>query len=170
MTKKEATDTNSKKLYELGYLLVSSIAEDHVAAEVEAIKSAITKAEAEIVSEDSPKLIPLAYSMVHGASGQKKKFDKAYFGWIKFTAEATSVEFINRFCHEHEQFLRFMIVKTVKDEPQSAPRAHLKTVVAESSSASQHLTPETTPEVAKKLDKKPLDEAELDKTLERLVI
>jgi ribosomal protein S6 len=167
MAKEQSAGTNSKKLYELGYLLVPTIAEENISTEAEAVKAIINKAEGEIVAEDSPKLISLAYSMVHGASGQKKKFDKAYFGWVKFNAEAAAAEFIKKVCHSDTRFLRFMIVKTVKDEPQTvAPRAHLKTVVASGPAVKEHVPTEIPAEA----DKKPVDEVELDKTLERLAV
>lgn len=164
MATEQMSDTNNKKIYELGYLLVPTLTEEQVPAEVEAIKAILTKAEVEVISEDSPKLIPLAYQMVHGTSGQKKKFDKAYFGWIKFQGQAAAAEFIKQKCDIYEHFLRFMIIKTVKDEPQSSPRVSLKTVVASSPVARPEST-ETSPEASKQS----IDEAELEKTLESIV-
>ncbi len=166
MATEHMPDTNSKKLYELGYLLVPVIAENNLAAEVEAIKALLKKAEVEIISEDFPKLIPLAYPMTHGGSGKKEKFDKAYFGWIKFQGQATAAEFIKRGCDAYEHFLRFLIIKTVKDELQSAARTNLRTVAAASPIARMDQPLEASDDVAKMA----VDEDELEKTLESIVV
>jgi ribosomal protein S6 len=61
----ETNDLQEKKskVYELGYLLAPSIAEEQVAGEVQNIKSVLDKFEAITITEDFPKLRPLAYMM-----------------------------------------------------------------------------------------------------------
>ncbi len=165
MATEQMSDTNGKKIYELGYLLVPTLTEEQIPAEVKVIKDMLKKADVEVISEDSPKLISLMYQMVHGVSGQKKKFDKAYFGWVKFQGQAAAAEFLKRECDAYEHFLRFMIIKTVKDEAQSSPRVSLKTVVATSPAPRIDAT-----ETSHETEKQPINEAELEKTLESLVV
>ena len=84
MSKKATVAKNSEeKIYEVGYHIISSVSEENVPKEVEKIKSYLAKEKAVIISEEAPKLRPLAYSIKKAFGGTYKTFDKAYFGFIK---------------------------------------------------------------------------------------
>ena len=73
-----------EKIYEIGYHIISSVAEEQIPAEVAKVKEYLAKENAVIISEETPVLRPLAYPIKKAAGGLYKTYDKAYFGFIKF--------------------------------------------------------------------------------------
>jgi transketolase len=56
------------KVYEVGYIIVPTVAPDHVAKEVDALKAILSKNKAEVISEEFP--IPLTRIGVENKFGQ----------------------------------------------------------------------------------------------------
>src|SRR3989338_5817560 len=79
-------DSNSK-VYELGYLLVPSIKEEDVPVSYGNLKELILSLGGELVSDQLPKIITLAYSMQRVTANIRSRFSTAYFGWTKFVIE-----------------------------------------------------------------------------------
>lgn len=125
MEKKETVETKiDEKVYEVGYHLVSSIAEENILAEVEKIKQILNKENAVIISEENPKLRPLAYIIKKAFSGTYKKFDKAYFGFIKFSlTEGGDITKIDSFMKSNEPVLRYIVIKTVRENTMFYPKS-----------------------------------------------
>jgi ribosomal protein S6 len=156
----ETTETNNEKrvkVYEVGYLLLPTIPEEHLATEVQAIKTAIEKEEGVFITEDFPKLRPLAYTMRKASAGQNQKFDKAYFGWIKFEVNPVAVPVITRELEKNGNILRSMVIATVRENTMFAQKAVFR--------------PGTdTPADATEEPKEKMSEEEIDKTIENLVV
>src|SRR3989344_5197296 len=93
MIKEETNNKGSDglKLYEVGYLLAPTITEDKVAGEVSGIKSILEQNKTLLFSEEFPKLKLLTYTMAKTVGTAKQKFDRGYFGWIKFEAESSAL-------------------------------------------------------------------------------
>jgi len=125
MEKKEKTEVKiDEKVYEVGYHLVSSIAEENIPAEVEKIKQVLNKENAVIISEENPKLRPLAYTIKKAFGGTYKKFDKAYFGFIKFAlTEGGDITKIDSFMKSNESVLRYLVIKTVRENTMFYPKS-----------------------------------------------
>lgn len=103
------------QVYEIGYHIVSSIAEENVPKEVETVKALLSDVKAEIIAEDAPKLTNLAYSISKATGGLRRKFDKAYFGWIKFELETEAVPGLKKKLDGLENVLRYLLIKTVHE-------------------------------------------------------
>jgi len=112
---KTANKTDTSKIYEIGYLLVSSLPDEKIPGEVEEIKNVIAKAEGEVISSEDPILIDLAYPMVKVAGATRQKYSRGYFGWVKFEGEPTSLETIKKTLDLSSTILRYLIVKTVRE-------------------------------------------------------
>ena len=110
----EKTEGNSK-VYELGYLLVPSIKEEDVPASYGNLKELVTSFGGEIISDDMPKSIALAYTMAKVTSNVRKKYNQAYFGWIKFTMDSQKVLELKAKLDLDASIIRFLILKTVKE-------------------------------------------------------
>ncbi len=116
------TDINSR-VYELGYLLVPTIAPEEVPAVYGDLKNLIASTmKSEVVSDEMPKLITLAYPMQKVVSNVRSKFDTAYFGWIKFTMSPEQVLELKKRFDLDPKIIRFMIIKTVKENTIAAKR------------------------------------------------
>ncbi|MCC2631058.1 MAG: Ribosomal protein [Candidatus Paceibacter sp.] len=145
------------KVYEVGYLLLPTIPEEHLATEVQNIKSVIEKHEGAFITEDFPKLRPLAYEMRKSSAGQSHKFDKAYFGWIKFEVNGSSVPALTKELEKNQNILRFMVINTIRENTMYTQ----KTIFRPTEGAVVEETGEP---------KEKMSEEEIDKTIENLVV
>lgn len=104
-----------KKVYEVGYLIVSSIPEEKVGVEVEAIEAIVAKEKGEIISGEKPALKELAYTMIKEATGRHHRFTEGYFGWIKFEIATDSIEAVKKAIDARENILRYILMITVRE-------------------------------------------------------
>ena len=110
-------DTNTEGVvYEIGFHLIPLVSEDEVASHVSTIKSTLDEAGARVISEEFPTLRELAYSISKKVRGSKESFDSAYFGWIKFESASEAIEDIDEAMRDFEEVLRFIIVKTLRED------------------------------------------------------
>jgi len=103
------------KVYELGIHLLPTLSEADVQIEFSKIKSNIEKLEGEIISESTPLMFKLAYEIPKTIKAQKKWYETAFFGWVKFELEASKLVVFEKFVKELEDTLRYLIVKTVRE-------------------------------------------------------
>ena len=162
MTSKDTADQADNRIYEVGFHIVSSIPEEKLSAELTAVKDLLEKSGAIFISEDFPKLKPLSYQMTKVVGAKHLKFDTAYFGSVKFEMNPENVEFVKKAMELSETILRFLIVKTVRENTMSVIKpAYRPTEV------------KPIPGLDNKKDapvKSPVSEAELDKTIDALVV
>jgi ribosomal protein S6 len=102
-------------IYEVGYLLIPTISEEQLPGEVEKIKAVISKNNGTFISDEMPKLRNLAYTMRKSVGGGYNKYEKAYFGWVKFETEISSVPEIQKEINKNESILRSIIITTVRE-------------------------------------------------------
>lgn len=148
---------STKKLYEVGYLLIPLIPEDKVVDEVNVFRSHIENAGGFIVSEEQPKMRKLAYDIKQrGIVSKKLRFNDAYFGWIKFNATSEEVLAVKDSFDKNDKVLRFIIIKTTKDIPR-VPR--VGTGIAKPKG-----------DALKKDDKVVMSDQDLDKEIDQLLV
>ncbi len=127
MEKKETVARDDARVYEIGYLVVSSVPEEKVAAEVDAIKSVITKNGGEFIGEEFPKLRPLAYMMRKEVGSVKSRYNDAYFGWVKFDIDPSMLKDIKAALDTQQTILRYLLVNTVRENTYLGQKAFAKT-------------------------------------------
>lgn len=150
------------QVYELGYHIVSTVAEEGLPKEVEALKAIVLKDGGSLVSEGEPKLINLAYSMTKSVADAKKKFDTAYFGWIKFETKSELMPMIKKAVDANPHVLRYLLIKTVRENTMFTPKLNVRAPGKEEA-----------PKPAKKSTKASSEKAsveELDKSIDELVL
>jgi len=122
---KETTfEETVSRVYELGFHFLPTIAEADVPVQFSQLKSIIEKQGGEFISEDAPKLIKLAYKMSKTIKAQKMHYENAYFGWVKFTLDADKLDAIEKEVKAFDPILRFIIVKTVKENTMVTSGVH----------------------------------------------
>ncbi len=109
-------------IYEAGYHIVPTLAEDLIPAEVEKVKAFITDLGGEIISEGAPELKTLAYPISKTVKSIKSTYGKAYFTWVKFSLSPESVEKVKAMFDASETTLRYLIISTVKESTLMADR------------------------------------------------
>ncbi|OGI94453.1 hypothetical protein A3A03_02765 [Candidatus Nomurabacteria bacterium RIFCSPLOWO2_01_FULL_40_18] len=115
MQAKESNSENKINIYELGYLLVPTIKEEDFGVVYGNLKELVTSFGGEIIADDMPKMTNLAFSMQKVTSNVRSKFDTAYFGWIKFAMETEKVSELKKRLDLDPNFIRFLILKTVRE-------------------------------------------------------
>jgi len=114
-------DVNSR-VYELGYLLVPTISEEDVPVVFGNLKELVSSLGGIAISDEMPRMIPLAYLMVKVVANLRNKFNTAYFGWVKFTMDSDKILELKKKLDLDPNFIRFLILKTVKENTIAAKR------------------------------------------------
>ena len=160
----EDTADNEAKIYEIGFHILPSIAPEKLAAEVSAVKEVMEKKKSSFISEDFPKLKQLSYSIRKQVQGKYQKFNSAYFGWVKFETEPEMLLEIKKELDKNTNILRYLIIKTVRENTLAS--ATQKALL----NKGEGVRPPTR-EAKKEVEvKAPVSEAELDKTIEELIV
>ncbi len=110
----ETTGTDAR-VYELAYLFVPTLTEEVVAGSFGTLKNLLTDSGAEMISEEMPKMMQLAYEMNRTIANKKTWFSDGYFGWIKFSIDPEKLPGIEEIMKRDETMLRYMIIKTVRE-------------------------------------------------------
>ncbi len=103
------------KVYELGYHLIPTLAEEEVPQYVNKIKDALDSYGAVVISEEMPKKIDLAYTMFPTVNNKKQKFAKGYFGWIKFEVDTESAHSFKKDLEIMDEVFRSLLIVTVRE-------------------------------------------------------
>ncbi len=157
---------DAKKVYEIGYLLVSSIPREKVADVAATLKEVLSKKGAEIIGEEAPELIPLSYTMIKKIGTSNHRFDQAFFGWVKFELSTKEIEEVKKTLDLHPDMLRFLLITTVKENTylgKKAPVAPGLIVSTAEGVPAEAATPEALPE------DKPASIEEMDKSIDEMV-
>lgn len=110
------------KVYEVGYLLVPTVSMENVPAIYGNLKELVLSLNGEIIADDIPKMINLAYAMQKVINNVRSKFNTAYFGWIKFGMDTLKVLELKKKLDLDSNFIRFLILKTVRENTIAAKR------------------------------------------------
>jgi len=118
--KTEVEDKEVKpQIYEIGYLLVPTTAEDDISKKVEAFRKTVESIKGRIIAEGKPVLKDLAYEMSIVVSNKKETYGSGYFGWIKFEGDTNQINVVNDDFKKDDEIIRFIIIKTVLEDSYS---------------------------------------------------
>ena len=152
-------DMEEKRVYETGFLLNPFLADEGANNFVSLMKEFVLKDGTEFVSEEAPKLIQLSYIISIHTEGKTNKYDSAYFGWLKFETKPSEIEKIEHFLKSKGEIIRFIIVKTVREN----------TIVGKKINAFEANSKRNIARVEMREGEK-ISDIELDKTIDKLVI
>ncbi|MFA7285779.1 MAG: 30S ribosomal protein S6 [Candidatus Paceibacterota bacterium] len=156
----EEVELNTK-IYEVGYLLAPTLSEEEVPTIVGNLKELVSSLKGEFISEEMPKMIPLAYTMLKVVQNVRSKFDDAYFGWVKFEMDSVGILELKKKLDLDPNIIRFLILKTVRENTLAQKRFPTKEggIKRKTFTAKK----EGEEEVA------PIDEKEIDEEIEKMV-
>lgn len=160
---KNEIEEADRQVYELGYLLGSTIPEDTVAGEVATLKGLVEKLGGVFLSEESPTLIPLSYTVNLVRTGRREKYDEAYFGSIKFELTPASVSTLKEELEHVEHLVRYLLITTVKEDTRAPKRLFQKSEGAPAGRPAARFAD-------KEKAKTPVSEEELDRSLAGVVV
>ncbi len=146
-------------VFEVGFHLVPTVPEDGVAAAVEKIHGLLK--DAEIISEQFPTRMTLAYQVERSVQGKREKYTESYFGFIKFATERDAIPAFQEALRAMPQVLRYLVVHTVREDVVNPRRAVFTSSRLEGEVIQK---PQAEAEV-----KAEVSEEELDKSIDALV-
>jgi len=162
----EDTNTDRLSVYEIGYLIVSTVPEEKLPEEVEAIKKIIIDSGASMVSEGNAELKHLAYTIRRKTvAGLYDKYDQAYFGWVKFELDSGKIEGVKKAIEIIPSVLRMLLITTVRENTylgKSAPA--LNQIISEES-----VTPAPGVGALAEVAAAPASVEEMDKSIDKMV-
>jgi len=110
------------RVYELGYLLVPTEASEGIPAIYGNLKELVLSFGGEIIADEMPRIIQLAYTMLKVYKNVRSKYDTAYFGWIKFTMDSQKLLELKKKLDLDPNIIRHLMIKTVKENTIAARR------------------------------------------------
>lgn len=110
------------RIYEAGYLILPTVAEDQVESVVADIRSFIEKAGGSFIAEGAPVSTKLAYTMYVNNAGKQTAYDRAWFGWLKFEVDGATAHALTDMLLKHASILRSLIFKTVREDTRASAR------------------------------------------------
>lgn len=152
------------RVYELGYHLVPTLSSEQIPEASGAVRGMIEQISKDIIAEELPVFIDLAYQIVKTVDHKNKRFNEAYFGWIKFEALPAGIAELEESLKKNDNVLRYLVVKTIRENTFLAKK-FASTKVKETVDA---VATEIPVEVAGEGLKAPVAD-ELDKAIEELV-
>jgi ribosomal protein S6 len=153
---------DTRLIYEVGFHVVPTVEEAKVADVVEMVRKALSSAKAEVLSEQFPAKMTLAYTIERSATGKHEKYNEAYFGWIKFAVEEREgIQGVEDTLRASKDILRFLLVASSLVEATQQRRAVFSSNRLEGETIKK---PASTPE-----EGGAVSEAELDKSIDALV-
>ena len=156
----QANVSGGRPVYEVGFHVVPTVGDEGVAGVVAEVKSAL--GDAEIINEQFPAKMRLAYTVERSLTGKREKYDDAYFGFIKFALDREYVNAFEDALRANKNVLRSLVIQTVREDIATAPR---RAVFA--SDRLEGATISKPEEVAEKSAE--VSQEELDKSIDALV-
>ena len=106
---------DTARVYEIGYIIASSVPTEKVAEEKGRITALLEKAKANILGGEEPELRPLAYVIKKKVGPINEKYSEGFFGWTKFEANPEEMEALKKGLDAIETLVRYLLITTTKE-------------------------------------------------------
>lgn len=150
----EIDEEKNTVYYEIGYLIAPTITEEDAPSEGAKVRDIVEK-QGFIVSVAEPEKRSLAYEITKRFGGKNHRFRTAYFGHLIFQAVPEDATAIREGIRKNDAIIRTLIIKRTKESLTAVPR---------------RVTHTGEPRTKRMVEKaEPINEAELDKQIEKMV-
>jgi len=120
------------QVYELGYHILPTVVADDLEGEVAKLRTAIEKRGGSFISEGTPEMMNLEYPMFINNGGKNTRYERAYFGWIKFEMPVDEAVLLrDEDLKMNKEVLRFILIKTTREETRAQLQTEQNTVLRE---------------------------------------
>lgn len=123
----EEKEVGKVSVYEVGYIMVPTVAEENLGGEVTGFKDILGDLGVTFISDEYPKMMELAYEMSRSIANKKQKFSYGYFGWVKFECTTDQARLVKDMLDKNEKLVRYLMIKTVRESTMSSKRPYGKT-------------------------------------------
>ncbi len=152
------------RVYEAGYHIVPTVAEEDVDKVVAQVRAAIEKLGGSLISEGAPILMKLSFGMDKREGERHVEYDRSYFGWLKFEADTQAAAELMKALKANTSILRSIVFKTLREDTRAkfkAPQLREVKRTDTIKASSRVATPEGE-------EKEAVSEVDLEKALETL--
>ena len=157
----EQEEKGEVKVYELGFLVLPTLAEEELGGAVSALKGRFEKHGGVFLAEGFPERISLSYRISKTIEGKHTPFSSAYFGWLKYELPAHASVDLGQELKKEASLLRFLLIETIRETPLRERRAFF---------AKPEVARTIEKPLVRKSEKPAMSEEELDRTIQELVI
>jgi len=116
--------SDERASYEFAFHILPTVAEGEVAGVFQALKETITHEGGELFDEEVPARIELAYDIVLHVEGKNRAFHSAYFGWIRFRIEPSTLHVLTEAVENRTDILRYLLIRLTRQEESAPFRYH----------------------------------------------
>ncbi len=102
-------------IYETSFLFLPTLSGGDLAVQVGKLKEVITSNGGEILSEEYPQMIGLAYTLRHRFENKYSNYDTANFGWVKYSLEAEAAAKVKKEVDLMKSLIRYLTIKSVEE-------------------------------------------------------
>jgi ribosomal protein S6 len=151
------------QIYEVGFHILPSVSEEELQTTVTKLRDTITANDGVIFADEFPKMRDLAYEIKKRVETKYLRYNKAYFGWMKFEMLTSAIGEMKKQFENNKNVLRFIIVKTVRENTMHTPKAPVSRATAPTDEVKivNQIVPEEKVEVS---------EADIDKSIDELLV
>lgn len=121
------------QIYELGYLILPSVAEGELPSVAHKINEVIAKAGGKEIDGETPFKYELAYTMSKTIGASRYVVNDAYIGWTKFELEPSEALAVKMGVEKIDEVLRSLLIKVPRET--SFTFAKAKALIAEKAAA-----------------------------------
>jgi ribosomal protein S6 len=114
-------ELTEKAIYEVSFLIDSSLSEEEAKSKQTEITSYILTQEGEIIAEGVIDSKKLAYTMSIKRDSKRKDHSKAYFSWVKFALTRDLIVSFEKKIKEDPQIIRHLLITTVRESTLREP-------------------------------------------------
>jgi ribosomal protein S6 len=120
-----ATENSNSEFqaYEIGYLVLPSIAEDKLSAVVDKIKAIVARAGGKELDGEAPFMLDLAYTMSKTVGASRYVANEAYLGGLKFDLEPSKALEVKAAVEKIDEILRLLLIKVPREATFSFAKA-----------------------------------------------
>lgn len=123
VTEVEQNETEAVE-YELAFHVLPTVAEGEVSKVVDGLKQAITTQGGSITDEEAAAHFELAYEIEKYLEGKYRRFNTAYFGWVRFMLTPEAVAAVTEELDDNKSILRHLVVRLTREESANPFRFH----------------------------------------------
>lgn len=104
--------------YECAFHILPTITDGEVPGVVEYLKALVTRVGGTITDEEVSGRYDLAYDIVTKVDGVNRRFNAAYFGWIRFTLATAAIPAYDAEVRQKPEILRYLVIRLTREEAQ----------------------------------------------------
>jgi len=123
VTEVEQNETETVE-YELAFHVLPTVAEGEVAKVVDTLKGYITAVGGTITDEEKAAHFELAYEIEKYLEGKYRRFNTAYFGWVRFMLTPEALAEVIEEVEGNKSILRHLVVRLTREESANPFRFH----------------------------------------------